>query len=186
MNWILQFPLYICWCNCFVLLAFDGFCTLVWRWWWTTWYTRGRKLVGWCCFVDILQTSMALSMVLKTFCSYIQNWFRRSLSCSCRIAQIGSLGFCHKIAPSLGVPSKFTDHEECLHGCLTACLIKVTSTSLAPNLQVLSALQSSATVRSEPTGFDPLPFGLRGSGTLLQNASDTEMNADHMMSQEKL
>ena len=51
---------------------------------------------------------------------------------------------------------------------------------------MLSALQSSATVRSEPTGFDPLPFGLRGSGTLLQNASDTEMNADHMMSQEKI
>ena len=146
----------------------------------------GQEALGWSCFVDTLQTSMVLLM--RTF-AFISQFDAADLYFA--VAQMGSLGFCDKITPSLG--SQAILQMTSALTWLLVCLI-VTSTS-APNLRCLplsccllliAFLLVLQIFRSEPTGFDPLPIGLRGSGRPIQNALDIEMNADHMMSREKL
>jgi len=79
---------------------------------------------------------MALLIVLRTFALILK--FDLILQ-----IKMGSLGFCYKITPSLGSQ---TNSQIMKSAVMAACLSKVTSTFIAPNLEVLSAFLLSATV----------------------------------------
>ena len=75
MNWILQIPFYLCWCNCFILLAFDAFCTASMKAMMDDVVRAGqeaRRLELFCWHIANIYGSLNS---IENICSYTQIWF---------------------------------------------------------------------------------------------------------------